>query len=302
MLNGYICTVPSYYIHMHNYHLYMLTLSTYLSSPLEIRDNNNRKMPSSGNRKKNKGKVRKAKKEEAERALVHSTLKDWANGLRGDGTVVTQCNHGLAEVPDASHPVSSFMHTFFYGDRNKEIHKHTIRMVATNLIDNNECYRKLAVQMLIRIAASNLIYSKGVDVCFAWGLTTTIMALENYDERFDVNDNYCLARRHRIVLPKNRVVGVGTSKREVLKFYRKRMNCKCLKKMHLEARKTLPKLGACAHCYEVKERDLLMACSRCMICEYCSKECQVAASPNHRGVCDKFFGTHEEQQQANDTS
>jgi len=71
-------------------------------------------MPSSRNRKKNKGKERKAKKEEAERALVHNTWVDLANGLHNsNGTVVTQCNHGLAEVPDESHPVSIFLVNYF---------------------------------------------------------------------------------------------------------------------------------------------------------------------------------------------
>ena len=59
-------------------------------------------MPSSRNRKKNKGKERKAKKEEAERVDIYTKWKRWANGEQLDGSVVTQCNHGLAAVPDIS--------------------------------------------------------------------------------------------------------------------------------------------------------------------------------------------------------
>jgi len=76
--------------------------------------------------------------------------------------------------------------------------------------------------------------------------------------------------------------------RELLKFFRKRITCKCLKKMHLEARKTQPKLGVCFHCNQVKERALLMVCSRYMMSQYCSKECQVAALPVHRKDCDDY--------------
>ena len=74
-------------------------------------------------------------------------------------------------------------------------------------------------------------------------------------------------------------------KRDLLKFYRKRMSCKCLKRMHLNARKTIPKMGRCAHCQAEKVRASLHVCSECMISQYCSKECQVAGIPVHEPYC-----------------
>ena len=66
-----------------------------------------------------------------------------------------------------------------------------------------------------------------------------------------------------------------------------------LKKMHLETRKTMPKMGKCDHCGVVKERELLMVCSRCMIDQYCSRKCQVTTSPGHRTLCDVFVKAHD---------
>ena len=77
-----------------------------------------------------------------------------------------------------------------------------------------------------------------------------------------------------------------SSRRDVLKYYRKRTICKCLKRMHLEARKACPKMGTCNGCLEEKERALLMVCSRCGVGQYCSRACQVSDWSNHRRYCD----------------
>ena len=256
-------------------------------------------MPSSS-RKKNQGKDRKAKKEEAKRAQVHTIWKLWARGLQCDGSV-SQCNHGLAEVPDVSHPVSIFIDALFsnsdcFDDIRPALQNHP-------QIRKNDKDLNLVVHMLIRIAATNLIHDKdGLGVSLAWGIALAILVLENYDERIgDVDNNYHLAKQNRIVASKIRDITCmdgerhsSKSKRDALKFFRKRMNCSCLKEMHLEARKTMPKMGKCYHCKVEKERALLMVCSRCRVSQYCSRECQVAASPKHREDCDKFVWAHEQ--------
>ena len=83
--------------------------------------------------------------------------------------------------------------------------------------------------------------------------------------------------------------------RDVLKFYRKRVACSCLKDIHLEARKTLPKLGVCFCCESVKERALLMVCSRCRYSQYCSRKCQIADWPKHKRTYDTCFRVHKMQ-------
>ena len=58
--------------------------------------------------------------------------------------------------------------------------------------------------------------------------------------------------------------------------------------MHLEARKTIPKMGKCFNCKVEKERVDLSVCNRCMVMQYCSRECQVAAWPSHKLDCDVY--------------
>ena len=110
--------------------------------------------------------------------------------------------------------------------------------------------------------------------------------LEDYDEALDYETNSAKPRYRHLYC------GSTNAYRDLLKFYRKRMTCSCLKKMHLEARKAYPKVGACDHCRVVQDRSLLMVCSRCMVAPYCSRECQVAASPGHRTDCDIFVRAH----------
>jgi len=86
-------------------------------------------MPPSS-RKRNKGKDRKAKKEEAireqnkaERLEAYHKWYSWAIGAKDTILVVAglpqivelaQCNHGLITfLPDESHPVSRFISDFF---------------------------------------------------------------------------------------------------------------------------------------------------------------------------------------------
>lgn len=140
-----------------------------------------------------------------------------------------------------------------------------------------------------------------------------ITILENYDEELDYDSNSI----NPIVAVKSRDLqcgGIATKyisldcaitsprvNRDLLKFFRKRITCSCLKKAHLEARKTHPKMGACGHCNEIKERSLLMVCSTCMLDQYCSRDCQIAASPMHRDACNNYVKTHGQHTISNDT-
>ncbi len=111
-------------------------------------------------------------------------------------------------------------------------------------------------------------------------LVKAIMMLENFTGDIDstiLRRTFATKLRH-IESDVNIVsrYAIGLGQRDLLKFYRKRMDCKCLKKMHLEARKSTPKTGRCTHCNAEEERVNLSVCSRCKINQYCSRECQVA--------------------------
>jgi len=265
-------------------------------------------MPASS-RKRNKGKERKAKKEEAERVGLQMVWRAWARGdmLYGGPTTIIQCNHGFGEavLPDESHPVSSFITTFCMSsvkdaflrhqegmndDNNRQLASDILTSVGTNMLCAGT----------IETTETNIQYSP---LQFIINIALAITTLENYDEELD----YQLNSVQPSVLSKYRDIWPGSTsvRRDLLKFFRKRNICSCLKKMHLEARKAQPKIGMCQHCNVKKERKLLMVCSRCMVSQYCSRACQVEASPEHKNYCVKFqfFDSHkDQQQQANNTS
>jgi len=249
-------------------------------------------------RKRNKGKERKAKKAELEaekvalevermereRGIVRNGWKSWARGVDINGQSI-ECNHGIALVmpDDKNHPVVNFMDTFHVNGALKQI------FVADNFRDTftrhqelwgNKRYREMAVNIFIAIG-TNFMLNDNEE---AKDVATAIVALENYDGSGDfdsVNYNRVVARKM------NDLLG-NRSGRDELKFFRKRTSCSCLKDMHLEARKTLPKTGVCYHCEQEKERSLLMVCSRCRTAQYCSRKCHVADWSRHKGYCDIF--------------
>ena len=158
-------------------------------------------------------------------------------------------------------------------------------------------YREMAIDILVRIGANKLLV-RDPNLDAILHLATSILALENYDEGGYYNSPNALFH-NRTVSSKVRdfVCGSrGIKNRDVLKFFRKRITCSCLKKMHLEVRKTQSKLGKCSHCEVVKERALLMVCSRCRILQYCSRECQVADWAEHKGYCKECVSVHKQQQ------
>jgi len=89
--------------------LISLTIYTY-------RESSRDKMPASS-RKRNKGKDRKAKKEESKRVTLYNTWQKWACGDMGRNRISIQCNHGVdTTIPDISHPISSFITEYFHSD------------------------------------------------------------------------------------------------------------------------------------------------------------------------------------------
>ena len=240
-------------------------------------------------RKRNKGKDRKAKKAaleaervESERSALRSVWHAWACGDLTSGKIT--CDHGLLIPDENNHPVCSFMDTFFVNGMRKNIAN------APNMRDTfqrhaevwkNESYRKMATNIMTRIGTNWLL--SDTDDSNWLPISYAVMVLENYDGRGDVD----LSIYSRGNLSKLRDIHcVDTSNiRDALKFYRKRTTCSCLRRMHLEARKTFPKLGMCSHCEERKERSLLMVCSRCRITQYCSRACQIRDWPEHKTLC-----------------
>ena len=238
-------------------------------------------------RKRNKGKERKAKKEENEKAERHSRWERFARGEDENNRKVIHCDHGCTvEIPDSlDHPVVCFMDDYFatsVGDWWKCLNSHA-------KLWSNDNYRNMTTDILLIIGA-NLLLGSTITNVPAVIAASAIVFLENYKETMSVGEVfYC-----RGVGAKVRDIQ-GGNMRDLSKFYSKRLSCSCLKKMYSDARKTLPKVGKCDYCDEVKERELLSVCSKCRVAQYCSRECQVANWSLHEKCCDEHVHVHNQQ-------
>ena len=187
-------------------------------------------------------------------------------------------------IPGDNHPVTSFMDTFYingvYGVVNKVGIMDNLKVLFQEHREvwDNENYRQMVINIFIAIGTNSTLSNESpMNIAYA------IVALENYDSIGGLGSVL-----GNLASSKTMMRDIDGSRRDMLKFFRKRTSCKCLKAMNLEARKTLPKLGVCYHCKERKERALLMVCSRCRMSQYCSRECQVAHWPAHKGYCEDF--------------
>ena len=246
-------------------------------------------MPASS-RKRNKGKDRKArqqaKREEKERLDAH---RFWRNALYSVG-----CDHGYDVRISNDHPVSEFMDQFIINldDKGMGVSVNMRNLFETHAqIWTTESYRKLALSILTNIGI-NMLLGNGkeiADISWPGCIAQSIALLEHYDGTSDINS--VMFKRVASVKRRDLDLGLRSIKRDAFKFYRKRTSCKCLKKIHLEARKTIPKLGTCFHCDKEMDRVSLSVCSRCMVHQYCSRKCQVAVWPDHKRNCDIYVQT-----------
>ena len=258
-------------------------------------------MPPSS-RKRNKGKDRKAKKLENERVQLHSA---WSSLL-----TLQACDHGCSMIPDdlynpcviSLHPVSAFLDEYYAQFRRKKDGMDIlIRTFNTHpQIWDDATNREILLNVLITIGTNLLIEDgkrRGIrsPTCqFSEVLSRNaeiIISFERYGETNSFNSAFfdrAIVSKKFILIPV-----LSSIRRDLLKFYRKRTSCSCLKKLHLEARKTITKMAKCS-CGVEKERLSLSTCSRCMIVDYCSRQCQVADWSDHRACCDAIVEHRQE--------
>ena len=94
----------------------------------------------------------------------------------------------------------------------------------------------MAINILIKIGTNCLLLGSAFEPV---DLAVVIVILEHYNGG-DINSNL---NGRRVVMKCRDLSVPNMSRRDTLKFFRKRTECSCLKAMHLEARKTPPKLG-----------------------------------------------------------
>ena len=246
-------------------------------------------MPASS-RKRNKGKDRKAKKVEKDRVRINQLWWGWIMGDPQEGSII-QCHHGTnVENLEDGHPVSIFMDDFFTCWYDKQMH---VMEILNDLfpshrgVYNSDEYRNMAIKIFTRIGTNMISTGRNHNTSNAGGFAKVITILEHYDCTGDI----IASIYSRNAASKCRDIEyyyISNNKRDILKFYRKRTTCKCLKKMHLEARKCLLKKGICSRCKHEAVRWSLSVCSKCMVTQYCTRECQVADWPEHEENCSLF--------------
>ena len=219
---------------------------------------------------------------------MYNIWRGWARGKEGTGAMWLEknicCDHGcdITVLDGPSHPVPSFLDAFFMGGRP------WLATIKSNpQIWHNCNYRKMVIDILLNVGTNLMLSCLDSSTNIAMAAAIAITTFENYDEKIEVESIY----KTRAVVAKVGDIRCGNM-RDLLKFYSKRLSCLCLKKMHSEARKTLPKVGKCFSCNAVKERALLSVCSRCRVNQYCSRECQVAHWPKHEKFCDEYVRAH----------
>ena len=242
-------------------------------------------MPS---RKRNKGRERKLKKEA--KIVASSKWRMWAGrplGVESDKL----CNHGCTTLPPQEHAVSSFMNAFeSLSDENGDVY--TVMEKASKCcpgVWKDDEQRQTTISILLRMG-TNLILSEAVDNDYeaALGIARAILLLEFYD-----GADGCL----RAAVLGSVYINGACGQRDVLKFYSKRLPCSCLKEVYKQARKSLPKVGACVHCKQETDRSNLMTCGHCRVPFYCSRQCQVSDwEPNHSKFCGSYADARKRQE------
>jgi len=160
-------------------------------------------------------------------------------------------------------------------------------------------YRNMVIVIFTRIGTNMLL--RNFDISNVLNVAKAIAVLEHYDGTGDIVESTI---HSRLVASKLRDLDpdVSSNKRDVLKLFSKRTSCSCLKARHSKARKSIPKMGMCHGCEEEKERVSLSICTRCMVGQFCSRECQLSNWDNHKGDCDILVCAHEQNSMGNECS
>lgn len=250
----------------------------------------------SSSRKKNKGKERKAKKAEAEKGKTRELWLGWATGKdKVTGIPTISCKHGCDNdvlIPNKhlDHPlITSFMDDFTTRWL-RAVRRSTIEIVTPTFqthqqVWNDDSYKQIAINILTRMGTNMFLIKPQTTDNIAWAfcIAKTISVLDNHDGT-DSLESVIYGREVATKL-RDLDMSVSSGRRDLLKFYSKRVSCSCLNVMHQEARRTQPKMGRCDYCMSEKKRVDLSVCSRCIIHQYCSRECQVANWPKHKKGC-----------------
>ena len=101
----------------------------------------------------------------------------------------------------------------------------------------------------------------------------------------------CVDKQKAMINSSKMVELVQADLHTLVKYLKKNIPCNCLDTKYKEV-KSITKTGVCrnTNCSlpnRMVERSKMLYCTRCRYANYCSRECQKAAWPLHKKLCDK---------------
>ncbi len=226
----------------------------------------------------------------------------------GKSQASVRCDHGCPDLQPPGHAVSKLFDSL-WGDGKQTVSCIGYMMILSTHPDvwGNETNRKMALDIMGTIV-TNAILEREYTMSLAVLLAKLIAILVGYDEEAEADvflSEYASVSRKAceglggektdkldyfwLAMTRSTedfiTIGDG-GKREIIRYFKKRITCSCLDKKNAHAKKAQPnRMSVCSHCGQSKERKLLKVCTRCKLAFYCSRECQVAHRTEHKPIC-----------------
>ena len=248
--------------------------------------------------KKARGRQNRAKKEATLTAAQRSQWEPTIlrNNDASNNVAASSCEHTLAvlpRIPQVS-PAVSFMNCLAnegFFDKATRFTGDSVVLCFQSLwcfpdVRDKESERSLATNLLLRYVRNVLVHDSAIEG-ENWfhdraQNQVVICIMVNLLELFGTYSDWNVVEM-RAIRMNNKLA--GGNRRDLVKFVAKRLPCTCLKKLHSAVREKVAKRGACMGSGKFYPRSQLRVCTGCRYINYCSRECQRAHWPNHKGGC-----------------
>jgi len=247
-------------------------------------------MPS---RKKSKGQARKAAGAAASAGISSHKKRNQLS--------VNKCLHGSHSAPPqgcSDEACGEFIRTLYQGINGADVtglaridaHHYVALNNALQLthekfpeVMNNDINRNTVINHITSEGTNHLLMERPG---LARPLVQWVMTLENYEKTKELHAGRAMTYSpEELMQVRDAMNGCP---RSVTEFFAKRISCSCLDDTYKEAKEHEPKVGICDHCNERVQSKSLSICSGCKMVQYCSRECQRSAWPNHKAKCKQW--------------
>jgi hypothetical protein len=212
-----------------------------------------------------------------------------------DAEAANRCGHGYVRTEDYL-IIEDFANTFLSGHDSIRLHKMTLLSVAKRFtaaskastqkypkVWNDSSKLKQVISSFIAIGTQNVLEG---DINGARSYASLARYFEEYIALY--------LHKTKAAFDVTKVIELSSADEHTLvKYLKKRIPCSCLDEKYKEV-KAITKMGVCCNpqCHvpdRMVERSKMLYCTRCRNANYCSRECQEAAWPIHKELCDKYI-------------